>query len=62
MDPSARDSPLLAQPFPAFNLTTLEDPSRVVDESLFKDKVRHWSMFGESGAPLASMKCRSYWT
>ncbi len=34
MDPSARDSPLLAQPFPAFNLTTLEDPSRVVDESL----------------------------
>ena len=38
MDPSARDSPLLAQPFPAFNLTTLEDPSRVVDESLFKDR------------------------
>lgn len=61
MDPSARDSPLLAQPFPAFNLTTLEDPSRVVDESLFKGKVTLVNVW-ESGAPLASMKCRSYWT
>jgi len=47
MDPSARDSPLLAQPFPAFNLTTLEDPSRVVDESLFKDKVTLVNVWGE---------------
>ena len=49
MDPSARDSPLLAQPFPAFNLTTLEDPSRVVDESLFKDKVTLVNVWGSYG-------------
>jgi cytochrome c biogenesis protein CcmG/thiol:disulfide interchange protein DsbE len=47
MDPSARDSPLLAQPFPAFNLTTLEDPSQRVNESLFEGKVTLVNVWGE---------------
>ncbi|AJY52949.1 periplasmic protein thiol/disulfide oxidoreductase DsbE (plasmid) [Halomonas sp. KO116] len=47
MDPSARDSPLLAQPFPPFRLTTLEDPSRLVNESLFKGKVTLVNVWGE---------------
>ncbi|SER71122.1 cytochrome c biogenesis protein CcmG, thiol:disulfide interchange protein DsbE [Vreelandella subterranea] len=47
MDPSARDSPLLAQPFPTFNLTTLENPSRRVNESLFEGQVTLVNVWGE---------------
>lgn len=47
MDPSARDSALLAQKFPSFNLTTLEDPSRRVDESLFEGEVTLVNAWGE---------------
>lgn len=47
LDPSARDSALLAQPFPAFTLTTLEAPSRRVDESLLEGKVTLVNVWGE---------------
>lgn len=47
MDPSARDSALLAQTFPAFTLTTLEDPSRRVDESLLQGEVTLVNVWGE---------------
>nr|WP_206022262.1 DsbE family thiol:disulfide interchange protein [Halomonas bachuensis] len=47
MDPSARDSALLAQKFPFFNLTTLEAPSRRVDESLFEGEVTLVNVWGE---------------
>lgn len=47
MDPSARDSPLLAKPFPAFNLTTLEAPSRRVDGSLLQGEVTLVNVWGE---------------
>lgn len=47
LDPSARDSALLAQPFPAFTLTTLEAPSRRVDESLLEGEVTLVNVWGE---------------
>lgn len=47
MDPSARESALLAQPFPAFTLTTLEDPSRRVDESLLEGEMTLVNVWGE---------------
>jgi cytochrome c biogenesis protein CcmG/thiol:disulfide interchange protein DsbE len=47
LDPSARDSALLAQEFPSFELTTLEDPTRQVDESLFNGKVTLVNVWGE---------------
>lgn len=36
LDPFQRDSALLARDFPAFTLSTLDDPEAQVDESLFK--------------------------
>ncbi|GGX86331.1 thiol:disulfide interchange protein DsbE [Litchfieldella qijiaojingensis] len=47
MDPSARDSVLLAQKFPPFTLTTLEDPSRRVDESLLEGEVTLVNVWAE---------------
>ncbi|GAA0560052.1 DsbE family thiol:disulfide interchange protein [Halomonas salifodinae] len=47
LDPSARDSALLAQPFPAFTLTTLEASSRRVDESLLEGEVTLVNVWGE---------------
>jgi len=47
MNPFARDSALLAKHFPPFNLTTLEDPSRRVDESLLKGEVTLVNIWAE---------------
>lgn len=47
MDPSARDSALLAREFPAFQLATLEDPDVQVDESLFQGQVTLVNVWGE---------------
>ncbi|MCE8012101.1 DsbE family thiol:disulfide interchange protein [Billgrantia desiderata] len=47
LDPAHRDSALLAREFPAFNLVTLEDPERRVDESLLKGQVTLVNVWGE---------------
>lgn len=47
MDPSARDSALLAQQFPAFTLSTLEDPDPRVDESLLLEQVTLVNVWAE---------------
>lgn len=47
MDPSARDSALLAREFPAFHLSTLEDPEVTVDESLLQGDVTLVNVWGE---------------
>ncbi|SHF59764.1 cytochrome c biogenesis protein CcmG, thiol:disulfide interchange protein DsbE [Modicisalibacter ilicicola DSM 19980] len=47
MDPSARDSALLAQKFPAFSLSTLKDPSRHVDESLLEGEITLVNVWAE---------------
>lgn len=47
MDPSARDSALLSQAFPEFNLSTLEDADRQVDESLLEGEVTLVNVWGE---------------
>lgn len=47
MDPSARDSALLAQKFPAFTLSTLEDPNARVDESLLQGQVTLVNVWAE---------------
>ncbi|TFH86262.1 DsbE family thiol:disulfide interchange protein [Billgrantia azerbaijanica] len=47
MNPFARDSALLAKHFPPFTLTTLEDPSRRVDESLLKGEVTLVNVWAE---------------
>ncbi|WP_106477579.1 DsbE family thiol:disulfide interchange protein [Phytohalomonas tamaricis] len=46
-DPSARDSALLADPFPEFQLTTLEEPNRQVDKSLLEGQVTLVNVWGE---------------
>lgn len=47
MDPSARDSALLAQEFPAFSLSTLADPNTRVDESLLQGQVTLVNVWAE---------------
>nr|WP_299241299.1 DsbE family thiol:disulfide interchange protein [uncultured Halomonas sp.] len=47
MDPSARDSALLAQQFPAFTLSTLKDPDARVDESLLLGQVTLVNVWAE---------------
>lgn len=47
LDPSARDSALLAREFPAFTLPTLEDPNTQVDESLLRGQVTLVNVWGE---------------
>ncbi|MDR5867330.1 DsbE family thiol:disulfide interchange protein [Halomonas koreensis] len=47
MNPFDRDSALMADPFPSFALTTLEDPSRTVDESLLAGEVTLVNVWGE---------------
>lgn len=47
LNPSARDSALLAEEFPAFSLSTLEDPEARVDESLFEGQVTLVNVWGE---------------
>jgi len=39
LDPSARESALLAEKFPSFTLSTLEDPDARIDESLLRGQV-----------------------
>ena len=39
LDPSARESALIGQAFPAFTLPTLEDPDTEVDESLLRGHI-----------------------
>lgn len=47
LNPSARDSALLAEKFPAFELSTLENPQARVDESLFEGQVTLVNVWGE---------------
>lgn len=47
LNPSARDSALLAREFPAFQLSTLEDPAAQVDESLLAGQVTLVNVWGE---------------
>ncbi|MBB3190755.1 DsbE family thiol:disulfide interchange protein [Halomonas cerina] len=47
INPFERDSALMARAFPAFELTTLEDPGRVVDESLLEGQVTLVNVWGE---------------
>lgn len=47
MDPSARESALLAEKFPAFTLSTLEDPNARVDESLLRGQVTLVNVWAE---------------
>lgn len=47
MDPSARDSAMLAQQFPDFTLATLEDPDARVDESLLRGQVTLVNVWAE---------------
>ncbi|QEA37924.1 DsbE family thiol:disulfide interchange protein [Pistricoccus aurantiacus] len=47
MNPSDRDSALLAQEFPAFELSTLKDPEVRVDESLLQGEVTLVNVWGE---------------
>lgn len=47
MDPSARDSALLARKFPAFTLSTLKDPNERLDESLLLGQVTLVNVWAE---------------
>lgn len=47
LDPTARDSALLARQFPAFSLSTLEDPRARVDESLLHGQVTLVNIWAE---------------
>ncbi|MFD2191185.1 DsbE family thiol:disulfide interchange protein [Pistricoccus aurantiacus] len=47
MNPSDRESALLAQEFPAFELSTLKDPDARVDESLLQGEVTLVNVWGE---------------
>lgn len=47
MNPFDRDSALMAREFPAFELSTLEDPERVVDASLLEGEVTLVNVWGE---------------
>ncbi|WP_251977114.1 DsbE family thiol:disulfide interchange protein [Salinicola avicenniae] len=46
-DPAARDSALLAKPFPAFELSTLADASQRLDRSLLEGQVTLVNVWGE---------------
>ncbi|QFU00495.1 Thiol:disulfide interchange protein DsbE [Halomonas sp. THAF5a] len=47
MNPFERDSALMAREFPAFELSTLEDPERLVDASLLEGEVTLVNVWGE---------------
>ncbi len=47
LDPSHRDSALMARDFPAFDLATLEEPERRVDTSLLEGEVTLVNVWGE---------------
>lgn len=47
MDPSHRDSAMVARDFPAFDLATLADPERRVDASLLEGEVTLVNVWGE---------------
>ncbi|MGM0535108.1 MAG: DsbE family thiol:disulfide interchange protein [Pseudomonadota bacterium] len=47
INPFDRDSALMAREFPTFELSTLEDPERVVDESLLEGEVTLVNVWGE---------------
>lgn len=47
MDPSSRDSAMVARDFPAFDLSTLADPERRVDASLLEGEVTLVNVWGE---------------
>ncbi|MDN3521428.1 DsbE family thiol:disulfide interchange protein [Halomonas ramblicola] len=47
INPFERESALMARDFPAFELTTLEDPERVVDASLLEGEVTLVNVWGE---------------
>jgi cytochrome c biogenesis protein CcmG/thiol:disulfide interchange protein DsbE len=47
INPFDRDSALMAREFPAFELATLEDPERIIDESLLEDEVTLVNVWGE---------------
>ncbi|GHC23939.1 DsbE family thiol:disulfide interchange protein [Aidingimonas halophila] len=47
MDPFGRDSARLSDAFPSFELSTLDDPDRRVDESLFEGEVTLVNVWGE---------------
>ncbi|RTQ98568.1 DsbE family thiol:disulfide interchange protein [Halomonas nitroreducens] len=47
MNPFERDSALMAREFPAFELSTLEDPQRTVDASLLEGQVTLVNVWGE---------------
>jgi len=47
INPFDRDSALMAREFPDFELTTLEDPERVVDASLLEGEVTLVNVWGE---------------
>ncbi|MDR5858953.1 DsbE family thiol:disulfide interchange protein [Halomonas eurihalina] len=47
MDPSYRDSAMVARDFPAFDLATLADPERRVDASLLEGEVTLVNVWGE---------------
>ncbi|UYG08254.1 DsbE family thiol:disulfide interchange protein [Halomonas sp. M4R1S46] len=47
MNPFERDSALMAREFPAFELSTLADPERTVDASLFEGQVTLVNVWGE---------------
>lgn len=47
LNPSARESALLAREFPAFRLSTLADPEARVDESLLQGQVTLVNVWGE---------------
>ncbi|MDX1466450.1 DsbE family thiol:disulfide interchange protein [Halomonas denitrificans] len=47
MNPFERDSALMAREFPAFELSTLEDPERIVDASLLEGEVTLVNVWGE---------------
>ncbi|MBW6390572.1 DsbE family thiol:disulfide interchange protein [Billgrantia antri] len=47
LNPFQRESALMAREFPAFQLPTLEDPERIVDESLLEGEVTLVNVWGE---------------
>lgn len=47
LNPFDRDSALMAREFPAFELSTLEDPDRVLNESVIKGEVTLVNVWGE---------------
>ncbi|MDI4637207.1 MULTISPECIES: DsbE family thiol:disulfide interchange protein [Halomonadaceae] len=47
LDPSSRDSALLARDFPAFSLSSLEDPEASLDASLLEGEVTLVNVWGE---------------